>query len=116
TAIFALAALGAVLRGATDLKALFGAGGSMISDFTIQAGGTVFGKVISGGVALAILNAVIALVLMTGRQIYATARDGVWPEAIARPLVQVHQRFGSPWLATLIAGLLSAGLCFLPMK
>jgi amino acid transporter len=71
---------------------------------------------ISGGVAVAIFNAVIALVLMTGRQLYATARDGVWPAAAARPMTAVHPRFGSPWLATVLGGLLSAGLCLLPMR
>jgi amino acid transporter len=67
-------------------------------------------------VALAILNAVIALVLMTGRQIYATARDGVWPGAVGRLLTQVHPKFGSPWAATLLAGGLSAGLCLIPLQ
>jgi amino acid transporter len=92
------------------------AGDGMIADFTSQAGGATLGRMISGGVALAILNAVIALVLMTGRQLYATARDGVWPGAAGRLLTAVHPRFGSPWLATLLAGALSAGLCLLPMK
>ncbi|HEY2103842.1 MAG TPA: APC family permease [Chthoniobacterales bacterium] len=116
TAVTEMAALAAVLTGAPDLQSLFSAGASMISQFTSQTGGVLFGKIVSAGVALAILNAVIALVLMTGRQIYATARDGVWPAAAARPLVRVHQRFGSPWVATAVAGLLSAGLCFLPMR
>jgi amino acid transporter len=31
-------------------------------------------------------------------------------------MTAVHPRFGSPWLATLLAGALSAGLCLLPMK
>jgi amino acid transporter len=67
-------------------------------------------------VALAILNAVIALVLMTGRQVYATARDGVWPGGAGRLMTAVHPRFGSPWAATLVSGLVAAGLCLLPMS
>jgi len=53
---------------------------------------------------------------MTGRQLYATARDGVWPGPVGRALCRVHPRFGSPWAATLVAGLLSAGLCLVPLS
>jgi len=116
TAVAEMAALAAVLMGAPDLAALFRAGDGMISDFTGQAGGAVLGRLIGAGVALAILNAVIALVLMTGRQLYATGRDGVWPAPLGRLLTQVHPRFCSPWAGTLLAGALSAGLCLLPMK
>jgi amino acid transporter len=31
-------------------------------------------------------------------------------------MTAVHPRFGSPWLATVLGGLLSAGLCLLPMR
>jgi amino acid transporter len=116
TTVTEMAALAAVLMGAPDLRALLGAGDDMISDFTSHVGGAMLGRMISAGVALAIFNAVIALVLMTGRQVYATARDGVWPGPLGRLLTQVHPRFGSPWAGTLLAGALSAGLCLLPMK
>jgi amino acid transporter len=76
----------------------------------------MIGRLVSGGVALAILNAVIALVLMTGRQLYATARDAVWPAAVNRAMARVHPRFGSPWFATLLGGAFSAGLCLVPMN
>jgi amino acid transporter len=116
TTVTELAALAAVLMGARDLGALLAAGDAMISDFTSNAGGAMLGRMIGVGVALAIFNAVIALVLMTGRQIYATARDGVWPGPLGRLMTQVHPRFGSPWAGTLLAGALSAGLCLLPMQ
>jgi len=116
TALFELSALCAVLTGAPDLKALFAAGDGMISDFTASAGGAVLGRAISVGIALAILNAVIALVLMSGRQVYATARDGVWPGPVSELLTRLHPRFASPWIATLAAGAFSAGLCFLPLQ
>ena len=73
-------------------------------------GGAALGRAISAGIALAILNAVIALVLMTGRQLYATARDGVWPGAVGRGLTRVHPRTGAPWVATLAAGSRVGGL------
>jgi amino acid transporter len=116
TALAELAAVAAVLLGAPDLTALLAAGGGMVSEFTARTGGAALGRAIGVGVALAILNAVIALVLMTGRQLYATARDGVWPAAAARALTRLHPRFGSPWVATLVAGALSAGLCLLPLN
>jgi amino acid transporter len=116
TTVAEVTALAAVLVGAPDIAGLLAAGDGMIAGFTSQAGGAVLGRVISGGVALAILNAVIALVLMTGRQLYATARDGVWPAAAGRAMTAVHPRFGSPWVATVLAGGLSAGLCLLPMN
>ena len=116
TAVFEMTALTAVLVAAPDLKALFTAGDGMIADFALQRGGPLLGKAISAGVALAILNAVIALVLMTARQLYATARDGVWPPAVNRILARVHPRWGSPWAATLAAGAIAAGLCLTPLS
>lgn len=116
TTVAEMAALAAVLVGAPDIPGLLAAGDGMIAGFTSRAGGAALGRMVSAGVALAILNAVIALVLMTGRQLYATARDGVWPGALGRAMTAVHPRFGSPWFATLLAGALSAGLCLLPMK
>jgi amino acid transporter len=116
TTIAEMGALVAVLVGAPDLRSLFAAGDAMMSDFVIRAAGPLMGRMIDAGVALAILNAVIALVLMTARQLYATARDGVWPQAVGRLLSQVHGRFGSPWAATLAAGALSAALCLLPLQ
>ena len=115
TTVTEMAALAAVLAGAPDIRALLGGGGEMIAAFTSQAGGAMLGRVVSGGVALAILNAVIALVLMTGRQFYATARDGVWLGPAGRAMAQVHPRFGSPWFANLLSGVLAAGLCLVPM-
>lgn len=115
TAATELAALAAVLVGAPDLKALIDASGAMMSDFTRERAGSAVTAAVSGGVAIAILNAVIALVLMTGRQLYATARDGVWPDRMGALLTRVLPRFGSPWIATIAAGAASAGLCLLPM-
>ena len=115
TTLFEVTALSAVLVGSPDLKALLAAGDGMISDFTSTVGGAALGRAIGVGVALAILNAVIALVLMSGRQFYATARDGVWPGRVGQLLTRLHPRFASPWIATLAAGVLSAGLCLLPM-
>ena len=56
------------------------------------------------GVALAVFNTMIALMLMAGRQLYATGRDGLWPGPVSRALAATHARWGSPWAATLVMG------------
>lgn len=116
TTLAEMVTLCAVLLGAPDLPGLFAAGDGMISEVTLRLGGARLAALVNAGVALAILNAVIALVLMTGRQLYATARDGVWPPGLGRLMTSVHPRTGSPWTATLAAGALSAGICLLPLS
>ena len=64
------------------------------------------------GVALAIFNAMIAVALMAGRQLYSTGRDGLWPAPVSRALERVHPRFGSPWLATIVMGAFALLACF----
>ncbi|CAN5138731.1 APC family permease [soil metagenome] len=115
TAAAEMLSLAAVLTGAPSLPRLFAGGDGMISAFAAERGGRAFAAAMSGGVALAILNAVIALVLMTARQLYATARDGAWPAPANHALTRVSARFGSPWAATLLAGGVGAALCFVPL-
>jgi amino acid transporter len=107
--------LTAVLMGAPDLKALLGSK-SVIGDFVLATGGPVLQRALSLGVALAILNAVIATVLLVSRQLYSTGRDRIWPRWINTPLVRVHPRLHSPWVATLVSGALACGLCFFDMR
>lgn len=107
--------LAGLLAGAPDLRTLFGAQ-SMIGDFVAGAGGALAGRVISLAVALAIINAVIALVLLTARQLYGSGRDRTWPSPVNAALTRVHGRLGSPWAATLVAGALAASLCSIDLK
>jgi len=79
-------------------------------------GGPVLKQVISLGIALAIINAVIAMVLLTARQLFATGRDEAWPGPANAALIRIHPRLRSPWVATLAAGALAAGLCFVDLK
>ena len=116
TAVSELACLIAVLVGTPDLKGLFAAGDDMISTFVVQIGGGWLGRAISAGVALAIFNAMIAVVLMSGRQVFACARDGMFQGAVGTLLAKVHPRLGSPWPATLLSGALTAALCLLPLN
>ena len=104
-----------VILGAPDLKALLGSD-SGLAEFIGARGGPVIKSVISLGIALAIINAVIAMVLLTARQLFATGRDEAWPAAANTALTRIHPRLRSPWVATLTAGALAAGLCFVDIR
>jgi amino acid transporter len=98
-----LAPLAGVLIGAPDLHALTTAS-TPIPAAIAALGGPVTARVMSLAVALAIFNAMIAVALMAGRQLYSTGRDGLWPARASRALARVHPRLGSPWVATLAMG------------
>ncbi|GAA1337227.1 APC family permease [Saccharothrix algeriensis] len=101
----------AVLLGAPSLEELFGAENMMSYFVTAQAGSTV-NAVISLAVALAILNAVLAIILITSRMVFSTGRDAAWPGAVSRALAAIHPRTGTPWVATLVTGAFATALCF----
>lgn len=115
TLVAELAPLTAVLTGAPDLAGLIGAHAPFMA-FVEAEGGKTLAQALGVGVGLAILNAVIAMVLLSARQLYATGRDGTWTPAIDRAFGRVHPSFGSPWVATLVAGAVTAALCFVPLK
>jgi amino acid transporter len=108
--------LAAVLTGARDLAALFGAGDGMFSAFVTDRGGAGLGAVISLCIALAIINCNIAFVVLVARLLFSTGRDRVWPAQVNRALLLIHPRFGSPWVATLACGFLAAAFCFVPLS
>jgi len=101
----------AVLLGAPDLQSLFGAS-DMFGNFIAKSGGDTLNLVVSLGIALAVFNALIALVLMIARNVYSTGRDHIWSAPINRALTLVHDRFHSPWVATLVCGGIAMAFCF----
>ncbi|KAA2267142.1 APC family permease [Solihabitans fulvus] len=103
----------AVLLGSPDLGSLFGAG-NMMSYFLTARGGGALDTAVSLAVALAIINAVLAIVLISARMVFSTARDAAWPARVNRGLSRIHPRFGTPWIATILTGAASAIPCFLP--
>jgi len=101
----------AVLLGAPDLVSLFGAPNQM-SYFITARGGSTLNTVISLAVALAIINAVLAILLITSRLVFSSAREQAWPRSANRALSSVHRRFGTPWIATVATGAVCALLCY----
>ena len=107
--------LAAAFLGAPDLKRLV-ASPTPFVDVVRDLGGPALARALSVGVGLAMVNAVIATVLLTARQLYSTGRDRTWGSRIDGPLARVRPKLQSPWAATLVAGALAAGLCFLPLE
>ena len=103
--------LAAALHGAPDLAAMFGSD-TMFGDFVRVRGGPALGAAINVSVALAIVNADIAVIVLVSRMLFSSGRDTVWAAPVNRALVLVHARFGSPWAATLVTGGLACLLCF----
>lgn len=104
----------AVVVGTPDIARL-SASATPLQDFIVVAGGHRIAALISLGVALAIFNTVIAVVLSGGRVVYAAARENSWRPGFNAALSKVHSRFGSPWVATLALGAVSMMLCLLPL-
>ena len=104
-----------ILVGAPDLKSLIAAE-SPIAAFASAVGGPVMAKVVSLAVAMAIFNCMVVVALLCGRQLYATGRDGAWPESVNRFLSSIHPRFNSPWKATILMGACAIAWCFVPLN
>lgn len=109
-ALEALPLLGLLMSG-RDLAALF-ASDNPFGDLVAQLGGSTLAKWVAVGVALAIVNALIAWVLACARFFYGTARDRSWGSPLDQWLTLVHPRTRSPWAVTLVIGAIGMGLCF----
>jgi amino acid transporter len=105
----------AVLIGAPDLRALL-ASPAPFSDFVAQRGGHWLSVAVSLGVALAIINAMIAIILVYARFYYSSGRDRAWAAPINAALTRVSRRFGSPWVADLVSGCMASLGCFVPFQ
>jgi amino acid transporter len=100
----------AVLLGAPDLAKLTTSATPMI-DFIEATSNNTVDTIVSLGVALAIFNATLAIILEFGRILYSASRDRAWPGVVNDWLVAVHPTFKSPWVATALVGVVSAILC-----
>jgi len=80
-------------------------------DFIRATSNSTVDTIVSLGVALAIFNATLAIILEFGRILYSASRDRAWPGVVNDWLVAVHPTFKSPWVATALVGIVSAILC-----
>jgi amino acid transporter len=95
--------LAAVVMGAPSMTELLSSEAPM-NYFLLARGGSALNTAVSVGIAIAIINAVIAIILQVARQLFASARDRSWPEPIDRVLATVHPRLHTPVAATLVVG------------
>ena len=105
----------AALAGAVDLPSLLSSP-NPFGELATRVGGERAGQLIAIGVALAIVNAIIAWVLACARFFYGTARDGSWGRPFDRWMTAIHPRWQSPWIGTLLVGGVGMLLCFLPLR
>ncbi len=68
------------------------------------------------GIAAAIFNAVMAGVVCYGRWLWSSGRDAIWPAPVSAALVRLHPRFGSPWVATVVVGVVSMACTLLGLR
>jgi amino acid transporter len=104
-----LAAFIGALVGARDLRTIL-ASPTPLTDVIRDAFGGAVVRVVTVGAIIAIFNASLAITLQFARIVWSSGRDRAWPEPVSAWLGQVN-RFGSPWLATLLVGGLAAALC-----
>lgn len=100
----------AVLLGAPDLAAVTTETAPM-TYFLLATAGDAINTIVSLGIAVAIFNAVLAIILEFGRILYASARDRAWPGPVNGWLASIHPQFRSPWVATALVGIVGAVLC-----
>lgn len=86
-----------------------------VQEFLEQRAGHAVSMFVLLSMALAILNANIALSLQAGRLLMVAARDGALPSVLAAPLARVSGSAHMPRMATIVMGIISAGCCFIPM-
>ncbi len=78
--------------------------------FLTSIGGDAFNTIISLGIAIAVLNAVVALMPFFARILYSSGRDMAWPAPMSKALASVHPRWGTPWISTIVVGAAGAVL------
>jgi amino acid transporter len=99
--------IAAAILGAPSLKDLSSA--PLPLSYVVQSlGGHTLNVMVSLGIFIAVVNALLAEVLAWGRIIFSSGRDRAWPEPISSWLSQTHKRFDTPWVAQAFLGLTAA--------
>lgn len=101
----------ALLLGAPSLQAML-ASPDPIGYLLNAHGNPTLSRLVSAGIFLSVFNAIIAIVIQSGRVIFSSGRDQLWTASLNRLFTRIHPRWGSPWLATLLLAIPSAALSF----
>lgn len=107
--------LTAVLLGSPDLAGLLAAP-QKIEYFLEARGGHALTVMISLAIAVAIFNAVIAIILQAARLLFSSGRDKTWFGPINAAVASVHGSYASPWIATIVVSVLAAVACFIDIN
>ncbi len=110
TVIAELVPTTAVLLGAPSLSGVTTSAAPM-NDFLLATSDSAVNTLVSLGITIAIVNAVIAIIIQFGRVLYSSGRDRAWPGPVNGLMAQVSQRYHTPWFATALVGILGAVLC-----
>ncbi|MFS0734145.1 APC family permease [Microbacterium sp. 1P10UB] len=114
TVILEVVPLTFVMLGADSIEGLVGSD-LPVQAFLEQRAGHALSVFVLLSMALAILNANIALSLQAGRLLYVAARDRALPPALAKPLARVSGAAHMPRIATIVMGVISGICCLIPM-
>ncbi|POG09457.1 amino acid permease [Pseudomonas putida] len=101
----------ALLLGAPSLEAML-ASSDPIGYLLNAHGNPTLSRLVSAGIFLSVFNAIIAIVIQSGRVIFSSGRDQLWTPTLNRLFTRIHPRWDSPWLATLLLAIPSAALSF----
>ena len=116
TVLAELVPMTAVLLGTPSMKGLLGSSAPM-EYFVTARGGVGLNKVVSLAIAIAIINAVVAITLQGGRTLFGAARDLAFPDRISKFLSYVHPKLQTPVPATLFVGGVAAVVAaFVPIN
>jgi len=110
TVIAELVPTTAVLLGAPKLSQAT-SGTAPLNAFLLATSDSTINKIVSLGITIAIVNAVIAIVIQFGRVLYSSGRDRAWPGPLNTWMSSVAPRFKTPWFATALVGVMGAVLC-----
>ncbi|OWJ97205.1 amino acid permease [Pseudomonas sp. A46] len=106
-----LVPLTALLLGAPSLEAMI-ASPDPIGYLLSSLGNETLARLVAAGIFLSVFNAIIAIVIQSGRVIFSSGRDALWMPRLNRAFTRIHPRWESPWLATLSMAIPSALLSF----
>lgn len=96
----------AVVLGTGSLEKLL-ADPAPMNYFLIERGGNTVNTIVSLGIAIAIINAVIAIIIQMARLMFSASRDGSWPDVIGKPLGSISAKYQTPVVSTAVVGIAS---------